>query len=178
MLPETYNVEPDDDESEILARMVGDFDKLATDLGYADAATKVGISPYEALVVASLVERETRIDDERAKVAQVIYNRLRRGMRLQIDATVVYALGRSGTDTRVLLKDLEIDSPYNTYRNAGLPPTPIAAPGAESLRAALNPEAGPWLFYVVTEADGRHSFAVTGAEHQANIRKAEQNGVR
>ncbi|HEX7168471.1 MAG TPA: endolytic transglycosylase MltG [Acidimicrobiales bacterium] len=178
LLPETYNVEPKDDEAGILARMVGALDAKADGLGYADAQAKVGITPYEAIVVASLVERETRVDDERAKVAQVIYNRLRRGMLLQIDATVVYALGRSGTDTRVLLKDLEIDSPYNTYKRKGLPPTPIAAPGAESLHAALNPEPGPWLYYVVTEKDGRHSFATTGAEHNANIRKAEANGVR
>jgi UPF0755 protein len=78
----------------------------------------------------------------------------------------------------VLTKDLEVDSPYNTYRVKGLPPTPIAAPGRESLQAALAPEPGPWLFYVVTEKDGRHSFATTSEEHQANIRAAERNGAR
>lgn len=178
LLPETYNVEPKDDEAAILKRMVDAFDDTAQGLGFEGAQAKVGVSTYEAMIVASLVERETRIDDERPKVAQVIYNRLRKGMRLQIDATVVYALGKSGQDTRVLLEDLKVDSPYNTYLRGGLPPTPIAAPGEESLRAAMNPEAGPWLYYVVTERDGRHSFATTLAEHNANIRKAEAAGLR
>jgi UPF0755 protein len=179
LLPETYNVEPKDDEAAILARMVADMDKAADELGYADAQAKVGISPYEAIIVASLIERETRFDEERAKIAQVIYNRLRRGMQLQVDATVIYALGRTGErNIRVLFKDLEVDSPYNTYKIKGLPPTPIAAPGKASLEAALNPEPGDFLFYVVTEKDGRHSFARTGAEHAANIRKAEAAGLR
>ena len=178
ILPETYNVEPKDNEEAILRRMVESLDSQAEALGYADAQAKVGISPYEAIIVASLIERETRVDDERAKVARVIYNRLQKGMPLQIDATVVYALGRSGTDTRVLLEDLKINSPYNTYKIKGLPPTPIAAPGAASLEAALNPEAGDWLYYVVTEANGRHSFGTTLAEHNANIRKAEAAGLR
>jgi UPF0755 protein len=179
LLPETYNVEPKDDEAAILARMVSSFDAVADEVGVADAQAKVGVSPYEAIIVASLIERETRFDDERAQVAQVIYNRLRRGMKLQVDATVIYALGRTGErNIRVLFKDLEVESPYNTYQVTGLPPTPIAAPGRASLEAALNPTSGNLLFYVVTEASGRHSFAETGAQHAANIRKAEAAGVR
>ncbi len=179
LLPETFNVEPKDDEAAILTRMVESFDDLATSLGYPGAQAKVGLTPYEAIIVASLVERETRFDEERAKVASVIYNRLEKGMLLQVDATVIYALGKSADrNVRVLFKDLEVDSPYNTYKVKGLPPTPIAAPGRASLEAALNPEPGPFLFYVVTESDGRHSFATTDAEHAANIRKAQANGVR
>ncbi|HVM07059.1 MAG TPA: endolytic transglycosylase MltG [Acidimicrobiales bacterium] len=178
ILPETYNVEPKDNEEAILRRMVQAFDAQADAAGFEQAQGKFGITPYQAAIVASLIERETRVDDERPKVAQVIYNRLQKKMRLQIDATVVYALGRSGTDTRVLLKDLEIDHPYNTYKIAGLPPGPIAAPGAASIKAAMNPEPGPWLYYVVTEASGRHSFATTLQEHNANIRKAEAAGLR
>jgi UPF0755 protein len=178
LLPETYNVEPKDDEAAILRRMASAFDSMAQGLGYDNAQARVALTPYQAIIVASLVERETRIDDERAKVAQVIYNRIRNKMPLQIDATVVYALGRTGVDTKVSLDDLKIDSPYNTYKISGLPPTPIAAPGAASLRAALNPEAGPWLYYVVTEKDGRHSFGATLSEQNANIRKAQTNGVR
>ena len=179
LLPETYNVEPKDDEAKILERMVSSFDAVADEVGIADAQAKVGVSPYQAIIVASLIERETRFDDERAKVAQVIYNRLKRDMPLQVDATVIYALGKTGErNIRVLFKDLEVDSPYNTYKVKGLPPTPIAAPGRASLEAALNPEPGDFLFYVVTEASGRHSFARTGAEHAANIRKAEAAGVR
>ncbi len=179
LLPETYNLEPKDDEARILSRMVQSFDAVAEQAGVADAKAKVGISPYEALVVASLIERETRFDDERPMVAQVIYNRLKRKMPLGIDASIIYALGKSAdSNVRVLFKDLEIDSPYNTYKRVGLPPTPIAAPGKASIEAALNPEPSEFLFYVVTEKSGRHSFAKTGAEHQANIRKAEAAGVR
>jgi len=179
LLPETYNVEPKDDEAAILRRMVGAFDATAQLAGYDDAQAKVGLTPYQAIIVASLIERETRFDNERAKVARVIYNRLEKGMPLQVDATVIYALGKSADrNVRVLFKDLEIPSPYNTYKVKGLPPTPIAAPGKASLDAALHPEPGPWLYYVVTEKDGRHSFAETGAEHAANIRKAQANGVR
>jgi UPF0755 protein len=179
LLPETYNVEPKDDEARIAERMVASMDAVGDQLGLGDAPAKVGISPYEAIIVASLVERETRFDDERAKVAGVIYNRLHQGIPLGIDASIIYALGKSDQhDVRVLTKDLEIDSPYNTYRRKGLPPTPIAAPGRASLEAALNPEQTPYLYYVVTEKDGHHSFATTLAEHNANIRKAEANGVR
>ena len=179
LLPETYNVEPKDDEAAILNRMVSSFDAVAEEVGIDQAQAKVGVSPYEAIIVASLIERETRFDEERAQVAQVIYNRLKRKMKLQVDATVIYALGRTGErNIRVLFKDLEVKSPYNTYQVAGLPPTPIAAPGRASLEAALNPTSGNLLFYVVTDPSGRHSFAETGAQHAANIRKAEAAGVR
>ena len=179
LLPDTYFVEPKDDERALLERMVKSFDDTATQLGYTDGSGPAGLSPYQLVTLASLVERETRFDDERGKVARVMYNRLERNQLLQVDATVIYALGKSADrNVRVLLKDLEVDSPYNTYKVAGLPPTPIAAPGKESLAAALDPEDGPWLFYVVTEPDGHHSFATTNAEHAANIRLAEKNGVR
>ena len=179
LLPETYSVEPKDDERRILELMVKSFDDTATQLGYQDGAAPGGLSAYQLVTLASLVERETRFDDERAKVARVLYNRLERNQLLQVDATVIYALGKSADrNVRVLFKDLEVDSPYNTYKVQGLPPTPIAAPGRESLKAAIEPEDGPWLFYVVTETDGRHAFATTNAEHTANIRRAEKNGVR
>jgi UPF0755 protein len=179
LLPETYNVEPKDDEARILQRMVQALDQTAQGAGYDDAQAKVGVTPYQAIVVASLIERETRFDDERAKVAEVIYNRLQRKMPLGIDASVIYALGKSAErNVRVLDKDLQINSPYNTYKVQGLPPTPIAAPGRASLEAALHPESGPFLYYVVTHPDGHHSFATTLAEHNANIAKAKAAGLR
>ena len=179
LLPETYMVEPKDDEKAILERMVKSFDDTTAQLGYQDGAAPGGLSAYQVAVLASLVERETRFDDERGKVARVLYNRLERNQLLQVDATVIYALGKSADrNVRVLFKDLEVDSPYNTYKYPGLPPTPIAAPGRDSLEAAMAPAEGPWLFYVVTETDGRHAFATTNAEHSANIRQAEKNGVR
>lgn len=176
MYPETYLIEEGQDEADLLRRMVELFDAKAEAAGIDEAPTKVGLSPYEAIVAASLIERETRFDEERAKVSRVIHNRLAKKMRLEIDATVVYALG--GDKTRVLLKDLQVDSPYNTYKIPGLPPTPIASPSSASLDAAVSPIDGPWLFYVVTEPDGRHSFGTTFQEHQANIRLAEKRGLR
>lgn len=176
LLPETYFVAPDEDEARILRRMVDAFDKLATELDISGAAGRLGITPYQAVIVASLVEREARVPEDRGPIAQVIYNRLQRGMKLEIDATVLYALGVQ-KDT-VLFKDLEVDSPYNTYKVAGLPPGPIASPGRRALEAALNPTPGPFLYYVVIEENGKHAFAETGAEHNRNIEAAKQKGLR
>jgi UPF0755 protein len=176
VFPDTYFVRPNDDEKAILQRMVTEFDTRAAGAGVDDAAAKVGISPYQAIILASMIEREAKIDEDRGKVAQVIYNRLHKNMLLQIDATVVYALG--GNKTRVLFSDLKVESPYNTYLHKGLPPGPISSPGAAALTAALNPTPGAWLFYVVIDAQGHHAFANTDAEQNANIRLAQQRGVR
>ncbi len=179
LFPDTYLVDEREDEEAILRRLVAEFERVAEAAGIDRAEEAVGLTPYEAIVAASLIERETRFDDERPKVSRVIHNRLERGQLLQIDATVIYALGKSAErNVRVLNRDLEVDSPYNTYKHPGLPPTPIAAPGAPSLKAILEPAEGDWLFYVVTEESGRHSFATTNAEHEANIAKARRNGVR
>ncbi|HZQ83750.1 MAG TPA: endolytic transglycosylase MltG, partial [Acidimicrobiales bacterium] len=140
VFPDTYFVRPNDDEKAILQRMVTEFDTQAAAAGIDDAAAKVGISPYQAVILASMIEREAKIDVDRGKVAQVIYNRLHKNMLLQIDATVVYALG--GDKTRVLYSDLKVESPYNTYLHKGLPPGPISSPGGAALRAAMNPTPG------------------------------------
>ena len=125
----------------------------------------------EASIVASMVEREVLHDDECRRVAGVIHNRLRRNMLLQIDATVVYAWRLKGRKlTRVLYKDLEVDSPYNTYKYPGLPPRPICVPGVEAWGAALDPEFNDYLYYVAGR-DGYHHFGKTLKEHQANIRQ-------
>ncbi|HVF14501.1 MAG TPA: endolytic transglycosylase MltG [Acidimicrobiales bacterium] len=176
LLPETYFFVAEDDETAILRRMVESFDAVATRLDITGASARLGVTPYEAVVIASMVEREARVDEDRGKVARVIYNRLEAEMPMQIDATVQFALGKQ--KEVLLLRDLEIDSPYNTYRNAGLPPGPIAAPGQESLAAALAPTPGPWIYFVVIDDNGRHEFAETLVEHNRNIARAEQNGVR
>ena len=176
LFPSTYTIEDTDDETAILRKMVETFDHTATDAGAADAATGAGVSPYEALIVASLIEREAKLPQDRGPIARVIYNRLAKGQPLQIDATIVYALG--GTVDRVLAKDLHVASPYNTYDNKGLPPTPIASPGRASIDAALHPTPGDWLYYVVTGADGSHSFATSYAEHRRNIALAKARGLR
>lgn len=181
LFPDTYNFEPKDDELAILQRMVAEFDARATKVGVDTPGTGLDVPPYQALVVASLVETESKVDADRPKIAQVIYNRLAKGMPLQIDATVLYAREVTGAprrpNGRVLFRDLEIDSPYNTYKVKGLPPTPIAAIGEASLAAALNPEPGPWLFYVKFEEDGTHKFATTNAEHNRNIADAKRRGI-
>ncbi len=176
LLPETYFFAAEDDEAAILRRMVDAFDAAATRLNVNGAAARMGVTPYQVIVVASMVEREARVDEDRGKVARVIYNRLAIEMPLQIDATVQFALGKQ--KDVLLFTDLEIDSPYNTYKVAGLPPGPIAAPGQESLAAAAAPTPGSWLYFVVIDDDGLHAFADSLVEHNRNVALAEQKGVR
>ena len=128
-------------------------------------------TPYEALILASIVEKETALATERARIAGVFTLRLRRGMRLQTDPSVIYGLG-ADFDGNLRRSDLERDGPYNTYTRSGLPPTPIALPGAEALRAAVNPDERGELFFVATGLpDGSHEFSRTLAEHGAAVRR-------
>jgi len=135
----------------------------------------LGITPYEAIIVASLIQREAGVEEDRPLIASVIYNRMGIAMPLQIDATVVYALG--GSPGRVLAEHLRIESPWNTYLIQGLPPTPIGTVQIESLLAAANPARTDFLFYVLVSKDGRHGFSVTYDEHQAKIEQAKADGV-
>jgi UPF0755 protein len=124
----------------------------------------------EALIMASIVEKETAREDERAKVAAVFVNRLRRGMRLQSDPTVIYGLG-ARYDGDIHTRDLETDTPYNSYTRAGLPPTPIALPGAASLQATLHPADTDALYFVATgNGDGSHQFSATLEQHDVAVR--------
>jgi UPF0755 protein len=137
-------------------------------------AEELGLTFHQVITLASLIEKEVHVPAERELVSAVIHNRMKRKMPLQIDATVIYALG--GHKTVVLLKDLEVDSPYNTYRVPGLPPGPIAAPGKASILAILYPADVGYLYYRAKEdGTGGHYFAKTYSEHLANIRKARQN---
>ena len=135
----------------------------------------LGISRYEALVLGSLIEWESGTEADKPIISSVVHNRLDQGMRLQIDATVIYALGFN--PGRVLSEHLKIDSPYNTYLIDGLPPTPIGTVSSTSLEAAVNPVQTDYLFYVLGSKDGTHVFAVTYEEHQANVRAAKDAGV-
>ena len=128
-------------------------------------------TPYEALILASIVEKETALAAERPRIAGVFTTRLRRGMRLQTDPTVIYGLG-PGFDGNLRRADLQRDGPYNTYTRAGLPPTPIALPGAEALRAAVAPDERGELYFVATGLpDGSHEFSRTLAEHEAAVKR-------
>jgi UPF0755 protein len=178
LFPDTYRIDETEDEAALLTRMVELFDEVATEVGYGTEPAPNDLSPYEALIVASLVESESKVPADRAKISRVIHNRIEEGMLLQIDATVIYARGGQRREGgQVLFRDLEVDSPYNTYKNPGLPPTPIAVPGRAALEAALNPEPGDWLYYVKYERDGTHAFSETNAEHNQRIAEAKARGV-
>jgi len=139
------------------------WDKRATDLPLA--------SSYEALILASIVEKETALERERSQIAGVFVERLRRGMRLQTDPTVIYGMG-ARYDGNIRRVDLSRDTPYNTYTRPGLPPTPIAMPGLESLQAAVQPDVSGALFFVATGAgDGSHYFSKTLAEHNLAVKR-------
>ena len=175
LFPETYEMESGSTEADILKRMMAELDRKLDQLpeDWRDILEERGMTLHELLTVASLIEREVAVAEERPIVASVIYNRLAKGMPLQVDATVLYALG--GTKDRVLEEDLGIDSPYNTYKIPALPPGPIASPSLASILAALEPEDTEYLYYV-TKKDGSrtHLFAKTLEEHQRNIRKSEE----
>ena len=177
LFPDTYQVGEDDfeDEAGLVARMVEQFDAVAAELGYSDALARTGLTPYEVVIVASMVEEEARVPQDRAKIARVIYNRLAQDMRLEIDATVLYAIQRHTAELTV--EDLAIDSPYNTRLYKGLPPTPIATPGRAALEAALNPAEGDWLFYVLADADGSHFFTDDYEEFLNQVNRSRADGL-
>ena len=176
LYPETYRIQEDEDEEAVLRRMVETFDQVANEVGLADAEARVGYSPYEVIIIASLIESEAAADEERARIARVIYNRLEQGIPLGIDATFYYALGLERKGTGLRQSDLEIDSPFNTRQNVGLIPHPIAMPRRASLEAALNPEPGTWLYYVL-EAPGRHFFTDDYDEFINAKNEAQRNGL-
>lgn len=166
LFPETYDVFATSMEHDILNRLLGQFDAVYKD-EYYSRATELGYDLNQIITIASLIERETRVDSERAIVASVIYNRLNMGMALQIDATVQYALGEQ--KDRLSYKDTEIDSPYNTYKVPGLPPGPICSPGEASIKAALYPESTQYVYYVLdAKMDGSHRFSKSYDEFLKN----------
>jgi len=171
LLPETYSYIRGDARSKIVAEMQSAMTKTLNDLWDHRAANLPFATKEEALTLASIVEKETRVASERPRVAGVYINRLRKGMMLQSDPTVIYAItkGESKID-RVLYAHLETDSPYNTYKNIGLPPGPICNPGKASIAAVLQPETNDYLYFVA-DGTGAHVFAATAAEHEANVLK-------
>ncbi|WP_231705755.1 endolytic transglycosylase MltG, partial [Effusibacillus lacus] len=173
LFPETYEIKQGATEHEIIDRMLKQFDKVVSpDLREKFKAN--GLSLHDAVTMASLIEREARVAKERPTISGVIHNRLQQKppMLLQIDATIQYVVGQK---PELLYKDLEVESPYNTYKYEGLPPGPIASPGLDSLKAAASPEKHE-LFYYVTKKDGtgEHYFAKTLEEHNRNIALSEQ----
>jgi UPF0755 protein len=184
LFPATYEVPlaTSTDPNVVLGQMLQAFESVAAEQGLGQAPARLEgaagrrqITPYEALIVASLVESEARTEGDRAKIARVIYNRMKEGMRLDIDATVLYALGDRGAE--LTQSQLNNSSPYNTRRVTGLPPTPINSPGEASIEAALNPAEGEWLFYVLADEEGNHEFTNTLSEHNAAVARAREKGL-
>lgn len=168
LFPDTYTMPRRMTASDLVDRMVNRFDKALTPEIVEQAAAR-GMSVRQLVTLASLVEKETGKADERPTVAGVYTNRLKIGMALQCDPTVIYALMLAGRyDGNIRREDLQIDSPYNTYRYPGLPPGPVAAPGEASLRAAANPAGVPYLYFV-SRNDGSHVFSTTLDEHNRNV---------
>lgn len=173
LFPATYQVRADDSDLSIVQMMVSTFDQNASSVGLTTAATTLGVTPYQIVVVASMVEREAKLDEDRGPIASVIYNRLRKGMLLQIDATLLY--GEHITDPNQI--DKSSDSPYNTYKFKGLPPTPIASPGIPSLTAAANPPSTNYLYYVLIDPSGKHGFAATASQFDQLEAEARAKGL-
>lgn len=170
LFPDTYALPRGTAAARLVAQMVGRFRSTYSE-ELRRLAAEQGMSTREVVALASLVEKETGTGDERALVSAVYRNRLRIGMGLQADPTVVYALQVAGTyDGNIRREDLAFDSPYNTYKYRGLPPGPIASPGKASLEAALAPADVPYLYFV-SRNDGTHAFASTLDEHNRNVRE-------
>jgi len=174
LFPARYEMPTAATPAEMLSAMAAETERRMETVDWSRLG-ELGISQYEALIIASLIQREAGTDLDRPLIASVIYNRLEEGMPLQIDATVVYVLGES--PGRVLAEHLEIESPWNTYRNKGLPPTPIGTAQIESIEAAADPADSDYFFYVLVSTDGSHGFSATYEEHQQKIAKAKEEGV-
>ena len=172
----TYLVLPGESDTSILTDMVQRFDRDIAAAGLTSAsASALGMTPYQVLIVASIVEKEGYIPVNMPDTARVIYNRLAQGTPLQMDSTVLYALGQDGGP--VTSQDLRIQSPYNTYLNNGLTPTPICMPSMDALAAAVHPPPGAWLYFVLVNKDGTMAFSDTYAEQLANEQLAKSRGL-
>lgn len=173
LFPDTYAFPPGTTAREVVREMTRRFEREWTP-AMSERARALGRTRHEIVTLASIVEKEARLPEERPVIAAVYYNRLRIGMPLQADPTVQYALGRHVE--RLLYADLGVDSPYNTYRNPGLPPGPIASPGGASLQAALAPASVSYLYFVAAP-DGHHEFRTTLAEHDSARRAVRAAGA-
>ena len=168
--PDTYRFAAKTPDVEILGLAYNAMQHLLADAWQLRSTDLPFQTPYEALTLASIVEKETGLPTERPKIAGVFVTRLRKGMRLQTDPTVIYGLG-AGYDGDIHTRDLATDTPYNTYTRAGLPPTPIALPGRESVLAAVHPQESGEIYFVATgTGDGGHHFSKTLEEHNAAVR--------
>ncbi len=174
LFPATYDVEPGATAASVLAQMVDRFNGAADDVDLDGRARRVGLAPYQVVVVASLIQAEGRNPGDFGRVSRVIHNRLARGITLALDSTVHYVVGKTGVVTTTR-RQRQVNSPYNTYLFPGLPPGPIGSPGQDALEAALNPSPGDWLFFVTVDpSTGLTKFAATETEHERNVAEFQQ----
>lgn len=166
LFPATYPLGEDPTPAKLLTAMVDTANKKFTGAPVAAGAQRNALNVYQAVTIASIVQAEAATKEDMGKVARVVFNRLERGMPLQMDSTINYALDRATLQTTT--KDTRIDSPYNSYQRMGLPPTPIGNPGDEAMRAAISPTPGDWLYFVTVKA-GDTRFTADYAEHQRNV---------
>lgn len=204
LFPDTYQVSNAESERQVIERMMALMELVAGQEEIETKSAALGRTPYESLIIASMIEREARTEGDRPKISRVIHNRLsvtannpESPFPLAVDAAVYYGRTQLGLDTEIPFSELrQIDSPWNTYLRPGLPATPIANPGRASIRAALNPAPNPapgdpicevlpeeeradncnYFYYVLADEDGNHAFAVNGEQHQANVAQAAADG--
>ncbi|MDA8353438.1 MAG: endolytic transglycosylase MltG [Firmicutes bacterium] len=177
LFPITYNLPKDTEPSQLVDKMLEQFRRHMEREGYLSDLKERNLTMDEWVTIASIIEKEAKVPEEYPRIAGVIYNRLQAGKKLQVDATVQYALEKR--KQRLLYKHLEVKSPYNTYLYKGLPPGPISNPGKLALKAALHPEEHDYFFYVTRkDGTGRHYFARTEAGHNRNIKRSEQQAKK
>lgn len=171
LFPDTYELTNTASATAVLKQMTGRFGQVSDEIDLEGRAKAMKMSPLEIVIVASIIEAEVNREEDRPKVARVLYNRLNKGMKLQLDSTVLYAVHKSGKLTTTDA-DRANKSAYNTYVHAGLPPGPIAAPGKQALQAAANPTPGGWYYWVAVNPDtGETKFAKNKAEHDRYVRE-------
>jgi peptidoglycan lytic transglycosylase G len=162
LFPKTYDFFAGDTANDVIDKLLKQFSTEVDGLPW-NTYKRFGLkSRYDVVIIASMIEREAKFPEDRPKIAAVIYNRLKKGMPLELDATVEYALGTYKSS--LTYDDLKVESPYNTYLHTGLPPTPIASPGLDSIAAALSPADGNWLYYLVCDEAGHHAFTNSYSE--------------
>jgi peptidoglycan lytic transglycosylase G len=174
IMPGVYDVKPGSTAEELWRKLITESSAQLQSVGMPKLAADTGFTPYQVLIMASLIEREA-IKNDFSKVSRVTYNRLEKGQKLEYDSTVNYVLDRPAIRTKP--EDRARAGAYNTYANTGLPPGPISSPSKEAIEAAAKPDAGPWLFFVRCQKDGTSCFAETAQQHEQNVKQAQANGA-
>jgi len=174
LFPATYDFEPGMSPDAVIQTLTANFTSEYQSIGFANGAKALHITPYQALIVASLVESEAKFPQDRPKIARVIYNRLSQNIPIGIDAANRYGVALTGKDPNTTT--FEENSPYNVRKHTGLPPTPISNPGEASLKSAIAPAQGDWIYYVVSDAAGHHLFTDNEAQWQAAVEQCRANG--